>query len=356
MLLLYAKCYSDFNFSQLQWVYFSNMNIRKILVGFVALALIVYLMGPKPETPILSTDLSVLNVSLDEIEDHVSKKEAAIENIKPENEARIIWADSIPQKTKYVMVYLHGFSASGMEGSPIHQQVADRYGFNLYLPRLYGHGVKSDDVFIDLTADRLWNSAREVIEEASVLGDSIIIMGCSTGGTLGLFAAAHYSQIHSIILYSPNIDLANRSASMLIKPWGLQLARKMFGGLHREFDATEEQQKYWTNRYRLEGLVNMKQLVDHTMTESTFGKITQPLFLGYYYKNDEEQDDIVSIPRMKEMLEQINTPFNKIVEQPFAKAGGHVINSEFISEDVEGVYNETVQFIENVLQINRLDP
>ena len=327
------------------------MSGRKILIGVLATILVIYLLGPKPATPVLSDELPSLSLEVNEVASYLAEQESKVENIKPENEARIIWADSIPAKTKYVLLYLHGFSASGMEGSPIHQKIAKRYNFNLYLPRLYGHGIKSDDVFIDLTADKLWDSAKEAIAVASQIGDSIIIMSCSTGGTLGLFASSYYPEIHSVILYSPNIDLADPKSGMLTKPWGLPLARKAFGGNHREFAATEEQKHYWTNRYRLEGLINMKKLVDHTMIASTFGRIKQPVFLGYYYEDEEHQDDIVSVPRMREMMQELSTSEDKKMEVAFPDVGGHVINSGLLSKDVEGVLNETTNFIENVLHI-----
>ena len=43
-----------------------------------------------------------------------------MKGIKPDNQARIIWADSSKkEKTKIAFLYLHGFSASQAEGDPV---------------------------------------------------------------------------------------------------------------------------------------------------------------------------------------------------------------------------------------------
>ena len=106
--------------------------------------------------PQVTTDL----VKLDQ---WINNREKAITNIKPNNEGRIVWYDSIPTKTDYSIVYLHGWSASQMEGHPLHVDIAKKFGCNLYLPRLAGHGLDEDEPMLDLTADKLLNSAKEAI-------------------------------------------------------------------------------------------------------------------------------------------------------------------------------------------------
>jgi hypothetical protein len=87
------------------------------------------------------------------------------------------------------------------------------------------------------------------------------------------------------------------------------------------------------------------------MNESTFKKIKQPLFLGYYYKDNENQDKVVSVPKMKEMFEQVSTPSDMKREKAFPKSGDHVIGSSITSGDWEGVLFSTIDFLENVVKI-----
>ncbi len=161
----------------------------KFLLFFASLLLLVYFLGPKVDTPILDRSQPEITSNLAQLEAEINRHEAAIPNIKADNEARIIWADSIPKKTPYSIVYLHGWSASQEEGDPLHIETAKRYGYNLYLPRLSGHGLIEDEPMLTITADKLLNSAKEAIAVGKQLGDKVILMATSTGGTLALYLA-----------------------------------------------------------------------------------------------------------------------------------------------------------------------
>lgn len=326
-------------------------KIFKGLLFLIVLLVIVYFAGPKASRAKLNADLPTINATIETVESYVTQQEAKVENIKPENASSIVWADTIGKRTPYVLVYLHGFSASPMEGDPIHFETAKRYGCNLYLPRLFGHGIATNEAFIDLTPEDLMASATEAIAVAKLLGDSLILMSCSTGGTLSLYLAAHHSEIAGIITYAPNIDIADKTSAVLVMPWGLQLTRLAMGGKYREFEATDEARKYWTNRYRLEGLVALKSLLRATMTKETFNAITQPVFAGYYYKNEEEKDDIVSVDRINEMFDQLGTPDSLKRKIAFANANTHVINSKLFSKELDGVRQATFDFCEEVLSL-----
>ena len=105
-----------------------------------------YLLGPRPKFEPVNGKIKPLNLSIDELDDFVATKEAKVSKIKAKNQAHIIWADSVRQ-TEWAVVYLHGFSASWMEGDPVHKAFAARYGCNLYLSRLADHGI-DDKEFI----------------------------------------------------------------------------------------------------------------------------------------------------------------------------------------------------------------
>ncbi|MEZ5008505.1 MAG: alpha/beta hydrolase [Chitinophagales bacterium] len=327
----------------------------KGLLLLLILLIIVYFAGPKAPKAKIDAELPIINATTQTVEAYVALQEAQVENIKPNNASSIVWADSVGQKTPYVLVYLHGFSASPMEGDPIHFETAERYDCNLYLPRLYGHGIATEDAFLDLTPEKLMATAKEAIAVGKLLGDSLILMSCSTGGTLSLYLAAHHPEIAGIITYAPNIDIADKTSAVLVMPWGLQLTRKAMGGKYREFAASDEAKKYWTHRYRLEGLVALKSLLKATMKESTFQAIKQPVFAGYYYKNEDEKDDIVSIDRINEMFEQLGTPDKLKRKVAFANANTHVINSKLMSEEIERVRQETFKFCEEVLGLQAKD-
>jgi len=321
----------------------------KKLIIFLLIALPLttfYLLGPQVESPELDVPAETWPTDLADLERKINTMEAENLLIRPDNEARVIWADTIKKKTEYSLVYLHGWSASQAEGDPIHKELANRYGMNLYLPRLAGHGLNEEEPMLNLTATELMKSARDAVEIGKIIGDKVIVMGTSTGGTLALYLASQDDHIHSLILYSPNVDIKDGTSVLLDEPWGLQLARAVKGSDYHEWPLDSPRIQYWTNKYRLEALTHLRELVDVTMTEEVFSKVTQPVFLGYYYKDETNQDDVVSVEAMLEMYEQLGTPEDDKVKVAFPEAGHHVIGSYMTSEDLESVRIETVKFIE----------
>ena len=93
-------------------------------------------------------------------------------------------------------------------------------------------------------------------------------------------------------------------------------------------------------------------MLDEFMTPEQFQKVKQPVFMGYYYKDDEHQDKVVSVPAMLEMYDELGTPADKKEKVAFPNAGEHVIASHFTSGDLDGVYQATETFMENVLKLS----
>lgn len=325
-------------------------KILRFVLLLAALLVLVYFLGPRVDTPILEGALPEVTADLGQLDAEIRQREAALPNIKPDNEARIIWADSIPRQTPYSVVYLHGWSASQEEGDPIHTATAQRYGCNLYLPRLAGHGLTEDEPMLNITADQLLESAREAIAVGKQLGEQVILMATSTGGTLALYLAGGDPDIAGLLLYSPNIDIFDPNASLLAKPWGLQMAKLVKGSDYHEFDnPSEADKKYWTTKYRVEALTQLQALVEATMTEDTFQSVQQPVFLGYYYRDAIHQDSTVSVPAMLDMFEQLGTPEDQKKKVAFPHVGAHVMTSHITSKDLESVQRETNRFLEGVL-------
>lgn len=326
------------------------MKKRYWFLGIILLLVLVYLLGPKKTYPAFDANLPIIEVKLEDLDAYISNKEAQINNLKPNNESQIIWADSV-RKTAYSIVYLHGFSASPMEGAPVHLQTAARYGCNMYLHRIKGHGINDSTSFVNLTPGDMIDAAKEALVIGEKLGEKVILMSASTGSTLSIYLATeHPDKIEAMLMYSPNIDLAMSSSRMLTKPWGLPLVRWMAGGNIRQMQDTEgEAANYWTTRYHIAGLVALRELVDRTMTDERFKALKTPFFMGYYYEDEENQDSAVSVAAMRDFFTKVSTPTEKKVELAFPKAKAHVITSKFRSQDLEGVANATYQYMEEVL-------
>jgi len=315
----------------------------------------VYLSGPRQDPGVVIPTLPEINFSGINLERFVNQQESEIKNIKEDNQARIIWYnDSLKNRTEFVVVYLHGFSASQGEGIPIHSNFAKRYGCNLYLSRLYGHGVHEKDALIDMTPEKLVESAKQALAIGKQLGEKVILMSTSTGGTLSLYLAASHPEIYGLILYSPNIKINNSAASILSYPWGLQIGRLFKGGKYNISESeSKEDSLYWINSYRMEAAVYLQQLLEITIRKQTFNNVKQPVFMAYYYKNEKEQDPTVRVDAMLNMFELLGTPDHLKMKQAFPDAGAHVIACEYKSGDWEGVQEATYRFAENILQMKK---
>lgn len=323
---------------------------------FILFLILIYFLGPEPSAP--RYDLTLPNVPSEsaQLEKFISEHES-LHKLKPDNEARIVWVnDSLKNQTEYAIVYLHGFSASEEEGNPVHRSFAAKFGCNLYLSRLEDHGVDTTEPMLYLTADRLWNSAKEAYAIGKQLGKKVILMATSTGGTLALKLAAEYPEIAGLILLSPNIAINDPNAWVLNNHWGLQIARMIQGKYVRSKDTTALCAKYWYTRYRMESAVQLEELIETSMKESTFEKIKQPTLVLYYYKDEEHQDEVVKVAAMKRMFRQLGTPENQKRLIAVPDAGDHVIGSSIKSKDVKKVEDESDEFATVVLKLTPLTP
>lgn len=327
------------------------MKAIKIISSALILAVMIYLLGPKMPDPGLNAEVPVIS---GDISQYVSAMEAH-EKIRPGNEAKILWAnDSVQSPTEYVLLYLHGFSASRMEGYPVNESFSKRYGCNAYLARLAAHGLITDNPLIDMTPYRLYESAKQALMIARRLGSKVIVMGTSTGGTLALKLAADFPElVHALILYSPNVEIKNKASFLLSGPWGLQIARINFGGDFSvsDEDPESEQCKYWYCRYRAEGPVFLQQLLDETMKEKVFAKVHCPVFMGYYYKDEQHQDQVVDVKAALRMFTKLSTPDSLKRATAFPEAGAHVIACYLTSKSLGEVEKATCEFAEKVLKM-----
>ena len=204
---------------------------------------------------------------------------------------------------------------------------------------------------INLTADKLWNSAKEAYAIGKQLGKKVILVGTSTGGSLALRLAAEYPEIAGLILLSPNIAINDPLAWVANNNWGLQIARLVKGKYNITDDTTIIEKKYWYNKYRMESVTEMQELLETTMKASLFEEIKQPVLLLYYYKNDQQQDKIVKVSAMKKMFRQLGTPDSLKREIAVPDAGEHVIGSYIKSKDVQTVTFECEKFGKEILHI-----
>jgi len=318
-----------------------------LLSIILTLLCIVWFSGPQLPEEKLNSKLPDLKVDIDTLAQWVDQREAGLK-LRPDNQARIIWAnDSLREKTRFSVLYLHGFSASWYEGYPVHMEFARMLGANLYLSRLASHGIETSDPLIDMTPYRLYESAKEALIIAKALGEKVVVVGMSTGGTVALKLAADFPEwVDALVLLSPNIEIYDAGASLLSGPWGLQIAKMIGGsGKYRYLDpGSKTEQKYWYKTYRWEATVYLQQFIDMTMKRAIFAQVKQPVFLAYYYKSKKEQDKVVKVKAMLNMFEQLGTPGELKYKVALPNAGRHEIACEETSKSIEELLKEIDPF------------
>ena len=290
-----------------------------------------------------------VNEILSNLDHIIAVNEAKVKGIKPDNEAKIIWADAkVYKKTDIAFVYLHGFGASSREGEPVMSMLAKKYHANVYMSRLKEHGIDRENSFEYLTPENYIASAKEAVAIGKRLGKKVIVVSTSTGGTLSLTLAAQDKEIDGLVLYSPFIDVINPQSTGILTKEGKEGFIKMNGGPVQIQKREGEEAKYWSTAYHVDGYVALIKMLKDNMTVATFNKITCPVFVGYYFKNEKEQDPVVSVPAILEMYEELGTSKEKKKLMAFPETGNHVIASDLRSKDWQSVYDQTVVFLNGI--------
>lgn len=289
-------------------------------------------------------------VEIAKLDSYIAAKEAKIMGIRPNNEAEIMWADGFQnKKTAIAFVYLHGFGASHREGEPVLKMLSAKYNANIFLSRLEEHGIDRENSFEFLTPENYMASAKQALEIGKILGEKVILVSTSTGGTLSLKLASEDPSISGLILYSPFVDLYNPAMSGIILPGGKEKFKASIGGDIQKQNRPVEEAKYWSTNYHINGYVSLITMLKQNMIKTTFENITCPVFLGYYYKNEKEQDQVVSVSAMLKMYDSLGTPNLEKTKIAFPESGNHVIACDLRSKDWLGVYEATVTFMDQTL-------
>jgi alpha-beta hydrolase superfamily lysophospholipase len=281
--------------------------------------------------------------SAPDIDRVLADAERAVGGVKPAQAKGIVWRDSIhKQRTPFAVVYLHGFSASRGELSPVSERVADSLGANLFFTRLRAHGRVDGEAFATVRASDWINDAREAMAIGRRIGDSVIVIATSTGATLALeMAVEDPSLISAMVLVSPNHDPQDVRARFVSGPLGRPLAR-LIGGSHYGFTPSNAAHgELWTSRYRSEAIPAMMDLVNHERSLD-LSALRMPV-LTLYTKHD----DVVRVDLIESRHAEIGSPVKRIVD--VKEATRHEMASTALAPAVvDPVVREIVSFLRGV--------
>lgn len=193
--------------------------------------------------------------------------------IRSGQEKQIYWSLA-GHKTPLSLVYLHGFSAGPLELEPTMRLAAETLHANMYSARFKAHSIGGDgEAFAEAKAEEWVRDALEAIEIGSCIGDRVVVVGLSTGASLGLIADAILREAKvdeqrrpaKMILLSPNFRTQASGSALLMQPWFAPFASALVYfvvGSHYSFQTTSDLHKErWTPRYRSEGLVELMRVL-----------------------------------------------------------------------------------------------
>jgi esterase/lipase len=287
-----------------------------VVAGIVAALLVcLAVLGPRvPHTarvphPVVDGD----------VEAWLGRGEAAAGPVTPGTEKAVMWAGSKGQVTRRALVYLHGFTGSRQELSPVLEITAARLGANLFATRYAGHGLGSEAIAGATLQDWVDDTA-EGLAVARRLGSRVGVVAMSTAAPLALWLATLSAPPDAIVLLSPNFGPANKSAELLLLPWGNLIVR-LAAGPYSEFKVVNERHaRYSTPRYRSEALLTMMASVD-LGRRAPLESLRLPLLCLY-----SSRDDVVSLPRMAAAFDRLGCKDKAMVE--VKAAGGHVLGGD----------------------------
>ncbi len=301
------------------------MKKRHAVPGILLIVLLsLAALGPRVEI-----DQSIHPVVLPaDLDTYLATAESRYPDIRPGTEKTIRWADPLTrQKTPYALVYLHGFASSRQEIAPVPDQLAQRLGANLYYHRLRGHGRDADAMAEPSVNDWL-NEGVEALEIGRRLGEKLIIIGTSTGGTLASWLALRQDthNILAFVLVSPNFWPKDDNAGFLLWPWGQAISQLAIGNYKSFKPANEAMAKYWTTTYRTEALLTMMGLVS-LVDNADFTAFKTPVLVLY-----SERDQIVNPDKIVERFAQIASPHKALqVMNDSGHSKHHVIAGDVLS-------------------------
>src|SRR5262249_59139128 len=111
-----------------------------------------------------------------DLDRYLQERESQHPSIKPDQAKTIMWQDTAAhRKTPLALVYLHGFSASRRDISPVVETLARTLQANALLTRLAAHGLASPAGFATVTPQDCLDVAREGLAVREPYGDRHVL-------------------------------------------------------------------------------------------------------------------------------------------------------------------------------------
>jgi pimeloyl-ACP methyl ester carboxylesterase len=296
------------------------------VLGLVVVLALAFVLGPRVAVDTtIRFDPSSIG---DDPQGYVARKEAAVPGIRDGLEKEIVWADPmVHAKTPLSIVYIHGFSASKGEIRPLPDDVAEQLDANLFYTRLTGHG-EDGAAMADGSVNAWINDYEEALAIGRAIGDKVIVISTSTGGSLAAWAATQPGAsdgVAAIAFISPNFGVQASGAEILTMPWGKQIAELVAGKERGFVPRNALHEKFWTYKYPIAATLPMAAL-----TELAYGapveKATIPALFIF-----SDLDKVVRHDRTREIAGRWGGPHELVPIESSGDPDNHVLAGDALS-------------------------
>ncbi|TPM51193.1 alpha/beta hydrolase [Mesorhizobium sp. B2-2-4] len=296
------------------------------VLGLVAILALAFVLGPRvPVDTTIRYDPSAIG---DDPQAYVARTEAAISGIRDGLEKEIIWANPmVHARTRLSIVYIHGFSASKGELRPLPDEVADQLDANLFFTRLTGHG--QDGAAMTQGSLNAWiNDYEEALAIGRAIGDKVIVISTSTGGSLAAWAATQPGAsdgVAAIAFISPNFGVKASGAGILTMRWGKQIAELVAGKERSFMPRNALHEKFWTTSYPLAATLPMQALTELAYGAPVEKAVVPALFIF------SDSDSVVRPDRTREIAGRWGAPHELVPVDDTGDPDNHVIAGDALS-------------------------
>lgn len=278
--------------------------------------------------------------TLDDLAQDIDARERAVPDLKPDNQARIVFADGARERRPLSVVYLHGFTASQAEGAPAHRAIAHACDAHLYLARLHGHGSDNADAMAGATPERWMADADEALDVGFRLGERVLLAGTSMGATLALdLAARRGAKVAGVVTWSPGIRVHD--------PDQLEAALSLTGAIPADGERTDFQRRYWSQMIHTDGIRAVARLLAERMRPDVLHAIACPVFMGLWDGGEGDRDTLTSVKAMREAFGWLGTPPQRKCLRSYDH-GAHVLASPERSPAAPRVIDDTLDFLRSM--------
>ena len=266
-------------------------------------------------------------LQIENVEQHLEYIESQFSNITENTEKTIVWANETKNKTPFSIVYLHGYSASRQETMPLSKLIAEQLHANIFYTRLAGHG-RDGAAMATASVDKWLADATQAWEIGKLLGDKVIFISASTGGTLSTWLSAQdfAEDMYAQIMISPNFDIAKKFGHIIKWPLGLKLAKLIIGD-ERSFEpSSAAKAKYWTYRYPIESGIPLMGIID--LVETIDKAVIKVPTLIIFSPNDQ----VIDTDAIRDNFAQFGSSQKQLVEYlNSSDPGQHVLAGDIAS-------------------------